>query len=159
MAIRNLVFSDEALIRKKSRPVVDFDEKLWELLDDMKETMQKNDGCGLAAPQVGVLKRAVVVEACGMFIELINPEIIKQSGSQESVEGCLSVKDVNGLVIRPLKLIVKAQNRFGDEFTMSVENFTSIVFSHEIDHLDGILFIDKAVKLFSKNENSKKIKD
>lgn len=152
MAIRNIVFSEENLIRKKSRPVVDFDEKLWQLLDDMKETMEKNDGCGLAAPQVGVLKRAVIVQACGMFIELINPEIIKQSGTQEGVEGCLSVKDVNGLVKRPLNITVKAQNRFGDFFTMSVENFTSVVFCHEIDHLDGILFIDKATKLFNKEK-------
>lgn len=152
MAIRNIVFSEENLIRKKSRPVVDFDEKLWQLLDDMKETMEKNDGCGLAAPQVGVLKRAVIVQACGMFIELINPEIIKQSGTQEGVEGCLSVKEVNGLVKRPLNITVKAQNRFGDFFTMSVENFTSVVFCHEIDHLDGILFIDKATKLFNKEK-------
>lgn len=152
MAIRNIVFSEENLIRKKSRPVVDFDEKLWQLLDDMKETMEKNDGCGLAAPQVGVLKRVVIVQACGMFIELINPEIIKQSGTQEGVEGCLSVKDVNGLVKRPLNITIKAQNRFGDFFTMSVENFTSVVFCHEIDHLDGILFIDKATKLFNKEK-------
>ena len=152
MAIRNIVFSDENLIRKKCRPVTNFDENLWELLDDMKETMHKNDGCGLAAPQVGVLKRAVIVEACGMFIELINPEIIKQSGSQESLEGCLSVKEYNGLVKRPLKVTVKAQNRYGDFFTMSVENFTSVVFCHEIDHLDGILFIDKATKLFGKEK-------
>ena len=152
MALRNLVFSDENLIRKKCRPVVDFDEKLWELLDDMKETMVKNDGCGLAAPQVGVLKRVAVVEACGMYIELINPEIIKQSGSQQGVEGCLSVKDYNGLVTRPLKVTVRAQNRYGDVFKISVENFTSVVFCHEIDHLDGVLFIDKAEKLFEKEK-------
>lgn len=156
MAIRNIVFSDENLIRKKSRPVIDFDEKLWELLDDMKETMHKNDGCGLAAPQVGVLKRVVIIEACGMFIELINPEIIKQSGKQEGMEGCLSVKDYDGLVERPLKITIKAQNRYGDFFTMSVENFTSVVFCHEIDHLDGVLFIDKAKELFEKGTNINK---
>ena len=154
MAIRNIVFSDENLIRKKSRPVIDFDEKLWELLDDMKETMHKNDGCGLAAPQVGVLKRVVIIEACGMFIELINPEIIKQSGKQEGMEGCLSVKDYDGLVERPLKITIKAQNRYGDYFTMSVENFTSVVFCHEIDHLDGVLFIDKAKELYKKGTNT-----
>ena len=159
MAIRNIVYSDESLIKKKSRPVVDFDEKLWELLDDMKETMHKNDGCGIAAPQVGVLKRAVIIEACGMFIELINPVIIKQSGKQESVEGCLSVIDYNGLVERPLFVTVKAQNRFGDSFTMSVENFTSVVFCHEIDHLDGVLFTDRAKELYSKKEMEKMYKD
>ena len=159
MAIRSIVYSDESLIRKKSRPVVDFDERLWELLDDMKETMYKNDGCGIAAPQVGVLKRVVVIESCGMFIELINPVILKQSGKQESIEGCLSVKDYNGLVERPLNVTIKAQNRFGDTFTMSVENFTSIVFCHEIDHLDGILFIDKAKELYSKKDMEKMSKE
>lgn len=155
MAIRNIVFSDEAQIRKKSRPVVDFDEKLWELLDDMRDTMRKNDGVGIAAPQVGILKRIVVIEANGQFLELINPEIIKQSGKQESIEGCLSVKDYNGLVIRPEKVLVKAYNRMGETFTMGVEGFMSTVFSHEIDHLDGILFIDKAVELYDKKEMEK----
>ena len=104
MAIRNMIYSDEMLIRKKSRPVTDFDENLWELLDDMKETMIKNDGCGLAAVQVGVLRRICIVDICGMFLELINPVIIKSSGKQESEEGCLSVKDCTGLVERPQKI-------------------------------------------------------
>lgn len=150
MAIRNLIYSDETLIRKRSREIENFDENLWTLLDDMKETMQKNNGCGLAAPQVGVLKRVCVVESDGMFLELINPVITKQSGMQCSEEGCLSVKDYTGLVDRPQKITLKAFNRMGSPFTFTVEDFTAIVCSHEIDHLDGILFIDKAKKLFKK---------
>ena len=155
MATRNMIYSDEMLIRKKSRPVTDFDENLWELLDDMKETMIKNDGCGLAAVQVGVLRRICIVDICGMFLELINPVIIKSSGKQESEEGCLSVKDCTGLVERPQKITFKAYNRYGSEYTMTVQDQTAIVCCHEMDHLDGILFIDRAKeiykKLFTKN--------
>lgn len=153
MALRNIVYSDNPLIRKVSRPVSDFDENLWELLDDMHETMKKNDGVGIAAPQVGVLRRIVVIETDGFSLELINPEITASSGSQESIEGCLSVKDYNGLVIRPQKVSVKAYNRFGSPFTMTVEDFMATVFSHEIDHLNGILFIDKARELYRKDQD------
>lgn len=152
MALRNVVYSDEELIRKKSRPVTQFDEKLWDLLDDMYETMKKEDGVGIASPQVGVLKQVVVIETNGMKLELINPEIVSSSGKQESFEGCLSVKEYNGIVIRPYKVSIKAQDRFGNPFSMTVEDFMATVFSHEIDHLNGILFIDKAVELFRKND-------
>jgi len=152
MALRNVVYSNEALIRKKSRPVEVFDEKLWELLDDMYETMKKENGVGIAAPQVGVLRQIAVVEADGMKLELINPKIVKTSGSQESFEGCLSVKEYNGIVIRPYKVTVEAFNRYGYPFSVSVEAFTSTVFCHEIDHLSGILFIDKARELFKKDD-------
>lgn len=148
MAIRNIVFSDEPLIRKKSRPVQNFDENLWTLLDDMKETMQKNNGCGLAAPQVGMLRRVCVVEACGMYLELINPVILKSSGKQCGEEGCLSVKNVTGLVERPQTIKLEAYNRFGSKYKMEVSDFMAVVCSHEIDHLDGILFIDKAKELY-----------
>ena len=148
MASRNLVFSDESLIHKKSRPVIDFDEDLWTLLDDMKETMELNDGCGLAAPQVGVLRRICIVSVCGLFLELINPEIVKQSGKQESEEGCLSVKDCTGIVVRPQKITFEAFNRYGSLYTMTVEDQTAIVCCHEMDHLDGILFTDKAKEIY-----------
>ncbi len=146
MALRNLVYSDEDLIRKKSKVVTEFDEKLDILLDDMKETMQHNNGVGLAAVQVGVLKRIIVVEACGQYFELINPKIIKEEGSQCQEEGCLSVKNVTGEVIRPYKVTVNAQNRYGDNMVISVEGLLSVVLCHEIDHLDGVLFIDKMIK-------------
>lgn len=152
MALRNVVFSNEELIRKKSRPVTEFDDRLFELLDDMYETMKKEDGVGIAAPQIGVLRQIVVIETNGMKLELINPKITKSSGSQESFEGCLSVKEYNGIVIRPYKVTIEAQDRFGSPFSMSVEGFMSTVFCHEIDHLSGVLFIDKAIELFRKDD-------
>ena len=152
MALRNIVYSDNPMIRKKCREVTDFDEKLWELLDDMYETMKKEDGVGIAAPQVGVLKQVVVIETNGMKLELINPQIVKSSGSQESFEGCLSVKEYNGVVVRPYKVTVEAYDRYGNPFSMTVEDFMATVFCHEIDHLSGILFIDKAIKLFKKGD-------
>ncbi len=152
MALRNVVYSDEPLIRKKSRPVLDFDEDLEELLQDMYETMKKEDGVGIAAPQVGVLRQIAVIETNGMKLELINPKILESSGSQESFEGCLSVKEYNGLVIRPYKVKIEAQDRYGTKFQMQVEGFMATVFCHEIDHLNGVLFTDKAVELYKKND-------
>lgn len=148
MAIRNIVGCEEFLIRKKSRPVTDFDENLWTLLDDMKETMDKNSGCGIAAVQVGVLKRVCIVDIAGMFFEFVNPEITKKSGSQTSEEGCLSVKGKSGLVERPYKITVNAFNRYGFPFSITVEEQMAIVCCHEIDHLDGILYTDKAKEMF-----------
>ena len=148
MAIRNVItneFEDETL-RKKSKKVQKFDENLWELLDDMKETMRKNNGVGIAAVQVGVLKRAVIVEPNNMFLELINPEIISKKGEDTDVEGCLSVSKKQGLVKRPMQVTVKAQDRYGYDFTITGEKYLARVLCHEIDHLDGILFIDKVVK-------------
>ena len=150
MAIRNVVKVGDDLLRKKSKPVKNFDESLWELLDDMRETMYKNNGMGLAAVQVGVLKRVIIIEANNMFMELINPEITKQSGEQTTEEGCLSVTKCTGLVKRPMEVTVKAYDRYGNKFTISVEGLMATVFCHELDHLDGILFIDKAEKLFDK---------
>ena len=152
MALRNVVYSNEPLIRKKSREVVDFDEDLEILLQDMYETMKKEDGVGIAAPQIGVLRQIVVIETNGMKLELINPKILETSGSQKSFEGCLSVKEYNGLVIRPYKVKIEAQDRYGTKFTMEVEDFMATVFCHEIDHLNGVLFIDKAVELYNKND-------
>lgn len=152
MALRNIVYEDNPMIRKKSRFVEDFDEKLWDLLDDMKETMIKNEGCGIAAPQVGVLKQVVIIDAENMFFELINPKIISSCGSQESIEGCLSVKNHNGLVIRPLTVTVEFYNRYGSLIKITVSDFLATVFCHEIDHLSGVLFVDKAKELYKKDE-------
>lgn len=146
MALRNIVFSDEPLIRKKSKVVTEFNEQLDILLDDMKETMRHNDGVGLAAVQVGVIKRVIVVEACGQYFELINPVILHKEGSQFGVEGCLSVKNITGEVERPYKITVNAQNRYGDNMVLTVEGLLATVICHECDHLDGILFIDKMIK-------------
>ena len=114
MAIRNIVTIDDPVLRKKSRPVVNFDEKLWTLLDDMKETLKKADGAGLAAVQVGILRRAVIVDVGdGKPLELINPEIVETSGEQEGQEGCLSLPGEWGVVRRPEFVRVRAQNRKG----------------------------------------------
>lgn len=146
MALRNIVYSDDSLIRKKSKVVTEFDEKLDVLLDDMKETMRHNDGVGLAAVQVGVLKRVVVIEACGQYFELVNPKILSQEGIQIGVEGCLSVKNITGEVERPERITVNAQNRYGDNMVFTLEGLLAVVVCHEVDHLDGILFIDKMKK-------------
>lgn len=146
MAIRNVVKVGDDLLRKKSKPVKNFDENLWELLDDMRETMYKNNGMGLAAVQVGVLKRVIIIEANNMFMELINPEIISMSGSDIEKEGCLSVGSKYEYVKRPMQITVKAQDRLGYDFTITGEKYLARVLCHEIDHLDGILFIDKVVK-------------
>lgn len=145
MALRNVVKVGEGVLRKKSKPVKDFDENLWELLDDMKSTMYENDGMGLAAPQVGVLRRVIVIDVNNAFIELINPEIISQKGEDIDEEGCLSVGSFRGRVKRPYEITVRAFDRFGYPFTMTGEKWFARCVCHEIDHLDGILFIDKSL--------------
>lgn len=154
MALRNIVkiLNDEEFLRKKSKPVKEFDEKLLELLDDMKETMHQNDGMGIAAVQVGVLKRAIIVEANNLYLELINPEILNQKGSDIETEGCLSVGSDSGYVDRPMTITVKAQDRFGYDYKITGEKYLARAICHEIDHLNGILFIDKVIKDYKGEE-------
>lgn len=140
MAIREIVKEGDPVLGKICRPVEKFDEKLWTLLDDMLETMHKADGVGLAAPQVGILRRLCIVDIGDGVIELINPKIVKKSGSQKDAEGCLSCPGIYGIVERPMKVTVKAQDRHGKPFTISGEELLARAFCHEIDHLDGILF-------------------
>lgn len=146
MAIRQIRTEGDEILYKKCKEVKNFDEKLHILLDDMYETMQKHDGVGLAAPQVGILKRAVVVDVGDGVIELINPEIIKQSGTQTGSEGCLSVPKVFGEVERPNKVTVKAQDRNGRWFTAEGEELLARAFCHEVEHLDGKLFLDRVIR-------------
>lgn len=155
MAIRNVVQIGDEILRKKSKPVREFDEKLWNLLDDMKETMIKNNGCGLAAVQVGVLRRAIVIDVNHMRLELINPEIVESYGEQIEKEGCLSVKNEYAYVKRPEEVTVKALDRYGNEFMISGVDLLARAFCHEIDHLEGILFTDKIIKDY-KEPRSKK---
>ena len=143
MAIRQLITNKDPQLYKKSRPVKNFDQKLWTLLDDMAETMYKNEGVGLAGVQVSILRQAVTVDVGDGLIELINPEIISSSGQQTAVEGCLSIPGEFYETIRPEKLSVKAQDRFGEWHTYDVEGFKAVCFSHEIDHLSGILFTQR----------------
>ena len=144
MALRQIVKFGEDILRKKSRPVTNFDKRLWTLLDDMAETMRSKDGAGLAAVQVGVLRRAVVIDVHDDhgLIELINPEIISAEGTQTGGEGCLSAPNVWEEVERPNIVTVRAQDRNGKEFTMTGSALLARAFCHEIDHLDGVLFID-----------------
>ena len=153
MAIRNIVTIDDPVLRKKSRPVVNFDEKLWTLLDDMKETLKKADGAGLAAVQVGILRRAVIVDVGdGKPLELINPEIVETSGEQEGQEGCLSLPGKWGVVRRPEFVRVRAQNRKGQWCMYKGEGLKARCFCHEIDHLDGIVFTDRAKRMLTDEE-------
>ena len=143
MAIRNILKMGEPLLNKKSKQVVDFNDRLHTLIDDMADTMYKEDGVGLAAPQVGVLRRAVVVDIGEGLVELINPVIVETSGEQTDLEGCLSVVDYIGEVTRPNYVKVKAQDRFGKDIEVEGEGFLARAFCHEIDHLEGILFVER----------------
>ena len=152
MAIRKIVTLGDEVLRKKSRPVVKFDEKLWQLLDDMKETMNKADGVGLAAAQVGVLRRVIVIDVGDGLMELINPEIIEVSGEQEGQEGCLSVPGRYGIVKRPNYVKLRAQNRKGQWRLYEGTELKARAFCHEIDHLDGTLYIDVETKELTAEE-------
>ena len=160
MAIRKIREEGDALLLKKSRPVTDFNERLHTLLDDMRETLLQADGVGLAAPQVGVLRRTVIVMDTSLedkspeeqIIELVNPEIIESDGEQKGPEGCLSVPGVYGLVERPNHVRVKAQDRFGNWFEAEGTGLTARCFCHEIDHLDGHLFTERSEKILSDEE-------
>ncbi len=142
MAIRNIITKENAMLRKKSRPVTEFDSRLATLLDDMIQTMYKAEGVGLAAVQVGVLRRVVVIDCGDGLMELVNPEIIEREGEQQEVEGCLSLPGESGVTIRPMKVKVKAQNREGKWYFYTGEGLKARAFCHELDHLDGVLYID-----------------
>lgn len=148
MAIRQIVKQGDEVLRKRSFEVTDFGKRTHELLDDMYDTLVKADGAGLAAVQVGVLKRIFIVidgeSVRDGVIEFINPEIISQSGEQKGLEGCLSVPGMQGEVTRPNKVTVRYQDRNGDLFEIKAEGFIARAICHEYDHLDGTLYIDKA---------------
>ncbi len=152
MAIRNVVTVGDPVLRKTSRKVERFNERLWQLLDDMKDTMYKAEGVGLAAVQVGILKRVVVVDVGDGLLELINPEIVETSGEIEDVEGCLSVPGQNGLVKRPEYCKIRAQNRNGVWRFYEGTGLKARCFCHEIDHLDGIIYTDKQIKSLTAEE-------
>ncbi len=146
MAKRNIVKLGDEILRKVCRTQLNFDEKLHQILDDMAETMYDAEGVGLAAPQVGILRRFCIVDVGDGLIELINPVIIEKSGEQSGDEGCLSIPDRYETVIRPLNVTVKAQDRYGNNIQVTGEGLKARALCHEIDHLDGILYIDKAEK-------------
>ena len=147
MAIRNIVkFGDEILL-KKCRPVTKFDERLHELIDDMTETMVNADGVGLAAPQVGILRRIVTIDVGDGPLVMVNPEIVKESGEQRELEGCLSCPGQYGYTIRPMNVTAKAQDRNGDWFELEEEGLLARAICHELDHLEGTLFFDHVVEM------------
>ena len=149
MAIRSVVQVGDDVLRQKCFPVEEFDEKLWALLDDMKATVKKEQGAGLAAPQVGVLRRLAVVDVEEGYFELINPVILQQKGEQTGWEGCLSVRGKQGVVNRPTRLTLSYQDRFGEKHILKAKDFFVRAICHETDHLDGVLYIDKAVRIES----------
>ncbi len=149
MAIRKIINESDETLRKISKPVVDFDDRLFELIEDMKDTLAKAEGAGLAAVQVGVLKRLFVMHAGKEERECINPSIIKQDGINKiKVEACLSVPGKCGYVERPEKVWVEYQDRTGKKIQKKFTGFEAKCFCHELDHLDGILYIDRATKMF-----------
>ena len=152
--IRKIVKLGDENLRKICKPMPKFDLRLWLLLRDMKETMYKAEGVGLAAPQVGILRRAVVIiDNDDKVLELINPEVIWQSEEQVGeFEGCLSVPGEYGIVKRPMNVRVRAQNRFGEWFEVEGTGLTARCFCHEIDHLEGILFTEKSERMLTEEE-------
>lgn len=152
MALRQIRTDGDEILRKKAKKVEQITPSIITLLEDMVETMYNADGVGLAAPQVGVLRRVVVIDIGEGVIELINPELIETEGEQIGPEGCLSVPGVTGEVERPLKVKVKALNRKGEEFIIEGEGLFARALCHEIDHLDGIIFTDKVIRYLAEEE-------
>lgn len=147
MAIRKVLTipDDNDFLRKKSRDVTMIDDRILTLLDDMKETLYAENGVGLAAPQVGILRRVVVIDVGEGLIELINPVIVYKKGEQINAEGCLSIPGRSGTVSRPEKVRVRAIDRNNKEFTIEGEGLLAIALCHEIDHLNGTLYVDKMI--------------
>ena len=147
MAIRNVVQVGDDILRKKCFEVTAFDEKLAQLMDDLRDTVRKEEGAGLAAPQVGILRRAVVVDVAEGFYELINPVIVESKGEQRGYEGCLSVRGKRGIVTRPLVVKVEYSARHGKRKKLVARGFFARAVCHELDHLDGVLYTDRAERV------------
>lgn len=152
MALRRIFTDQEPALHKVCKPVTNFDQKLFNLLDDMKDTLLDANGVGLAAPQVGILRRVVLVDTGDEVLELINPELIETSGEQVGVEGCLSVPGRYGIVKRPMIAKVKAQDRNGEWFEAEGEELIARCFCHELDHLDGIVYTQVMDRFLTEEE-------
>lgn len=161
MATRQIRFRDDEILRKKSRKVEKITPMIKILLDDMAETMYEADGCGLAAPQVGILRRVITIDVGddNGLIELINPVIVEQEGEQTKAEACLSLPGESGVVKRPERVKVKATNRDGEEFEIEGEGLLAIALCHEIDHLDGILYTDKVIEEVEDDEEDTELSE
>ena len=152
MAIRNVVQIGDEILRKKCFEVTAFDDKLAQLMDDLRDTVRKEEGAGLAAPQVGVLRRAVVVDVPEGFYELVNPVIVESKGEQRGLEGCLSVRGKRGIVTRPMVVKVEYYDRHGKRRKLVARGFFARAICHELDHLDGVLYIDRAERVERSND-------
>lgn len=152
MGLRKILTDKDPALHKVCRPVTEFDGKLHKLLDDMRETLIDSNGVGLAAPQVGILRRVVVVDVGDEILELVNPELLETDGEQEGAEGCLSVPGKYGLVKRPYLAKVRAQDRNGNRFEVEGEELIARCFCHEIDHLDGILYTQVMERFLTEKE-------
>ena len=146
MALRKIALEGETCLSKVCRPVTDFNSRLHTLLDDLADTLADSGGVGLAAPQVGILRRMVVIDVGDGLIELINPEIIESEGEEIGVEGCLSVPGRRGTVKRPTKVVVRALDKKGREIELTAEGFLARAVCHELDHLDGTVYVDKMIE-------------
>lgn len=160
MALRNIVYEGDDILKKRAREVTEVNDHIRMILDDMLETMKAYNGVGIAAPQVGILKRMFIADVAGEIIELINPEILETSGAKEEDEGCLSVPGMIGTVERPEYIKMRGLDREGKEVVYEGTGFLPIVLSHEYDHLDGILYTDKATNIreADREENSSRDK-
>lgn len=154
MGLRKILTTEEPALHKVCRPVTSFDFRLHKLLNDMKETLIEAQGVGLAAPQVGILRRVVLVDTGDEILELINPTMLETSGEQEGAEGCLSVPGKYGLVKRPYKAKVRAQDRYGDWYEVEGEELIARCFCHELDHLDGIMYTEVMERFLTDEELS-----
>ena len=152
MALRNIIREGDPILRKVSRPVENFDQRLWTLLDDMAETVVDANGVGLAAPQIGILRRIVVIDLGEEIVELVNPEIVETSGEQDGMEGCLSVPGEYWMVKRPNYAKVRAQDRNGEWFELEGEELIARCICHECDHLDGHLYTEIAYRKLTDEE-------
>ena len=152
MGLRKILTDKEPALHKTCRPVTEFDAKLHKLLDDMQETLEEANGVGLAAPQVGILRRVVIVDTGDGILELINPTLVETDGEQEGAEGCLSVPGKYGWVTRPYYAKVRAQDRFGEWFEAEGEELIARCFCHELDHLDGILYTQVMERFLTEDE-------
>lgn len=156
MALRNIIRKGDDILTKKSKEVKEINEKIIDLLEDMKDTLYScGNGIGLAAPQVGILKRIIVIDVGDGLMEIINPVIIEEEGEQQAPEGCLSVPGVFGEVKRPARITVEYQDRFGRTKRVEGDDILARCLSHEIDHLDGVLFTDKVIRYVNVEEESK----
>ena len=152
MGLRKILTDEESALHKVCKPVVNFDERLWKLLDDMRETLIDSNGVGLAAPQVGILRRVVLVDTGDEILELVNPNLIETDGEQVGAEGCLSVPGKYGLVKRPYFAKVVAQDRNGQWYEVEGEELIARCFCHELDHLDGILYTEVMERFLTEEE-------